>query len=246
MKYLMKRYVDGLQAIQNIDQYDECISSLKEDLVRQKCNPDIRQAIINRAKYTVNSFSAEASQESMKRSRDNLIDYLQGLLIEEDRKESEPIVCLHNYLKHFYSFLEAFREIKPHKKATLTAEDLQKITIQNEYDLQHLLYAGLKPLWQDTRTEVVEDTGYGSVRVDIVIDSIGAAIEAKCTRESMTVKDLTEQIAADIFHYKQKYLFIYIYDKEKIIKDKDAFESAYSRRTEEKQVFTIVLQPVHL
>jgi len=153
---------------------------------------------------------------------------------------------LHIYLKHFYSFLEAFREIKPHKKATLTAEDLQKITIQNEYDLQHLLYAGLKPLWQDTRTEVVEDTGYGSVRVDIVIDSIGAAIEAKCTRESMTVKDLTEQIAADIFHYKQKYLFIYIYDKEKIIRDKDSFESAYSRMTEEKQVFTIVLQPVHL
>lgn len=143
-------------------------------------------------------------------------------------------------------FLEAFKEIEPHKKATITPDALQRIRINNEYDLQHLLYAALKPLWPDARTEVVEDTGYSFVRTDIKIPSIKVTIEAKCTRKSMTVKALQEQIAADSSHYGTDYLFIFVYDREKIIHDKGNFENAYTKLLDKKQIYTIVLQPVKL
>ena len=35
------------------------------------------------------------------------------------------------------------------KRATIKHENLKKIMIQNEYDLQHLLYAALKPLYKN-------------------------------------------------------------------------------------------------
>lgn len=41
--------------------------------------------------------------------------------------------------------------------------------IQNEYDLQHLLYAALKPLYPGIRKEVSKDSGIGTVREDIFI-----------------------------------------------------------------------------
>ena len=62
------------------------------------------------------------------------------------------------------------------------------------------------------------DSGVGTVRSDIKILSLNTIIEAKCTRTSTNLKKLTEEIEADIVHYKADYIFFYIYDKEKIIK----------------------------
>ena len=59
-------------------------------------------------------------------------------------------------------------------------------------DLQHLLYAALRPLYEDIREEVTEDSGVGAVRSDLKIPSLNAVIEAKCSRKSMNLKSLTE------------------------------------------------------
>ena len=83
----------------------------------------------------------------------------------------------------FIFFLEAFREAKPDKRASLTTENLQKIQIENEYDLQHLLYAVIKPLCPDARREVNDDSGVGTVRSDIKILSLNTIIEAKVYKE---------------------------------------------------------------
>lgn len=77
---------------------------------------------------------------------------------------------------------EAFKEMIPDRRASLTANDLQKIKIENEYDLQHLLYAVLRPLYGDVRKEVTEDSGVGAIRSDLKIPSLNAVIEAKCSR----------------------------------------------------------------
>ena len=117
----------------------------------------------------------------------------------------------------FYFFLEAFREAKPDKRASLTTEKFaKKYRLKNEYDLQHLLYAVIKPLCPDARREVNDDSGVGTVRSDIKILSLNTIIEAKCTRTSTNLKKLTEEIEADIVHYKADYIFFYIYDKEKL------------------------------
>ena len=123
---------------------------------------------------------------------------------------------------------------------------MKKIQIENEYDLQHLLYAVIKPLYPDARREVSDDSGVGTVRSDIIILSLNTIIEAKCTRTSTNLKKLTEEIEADIVHYKADYIFFYIYDKEKIIKDRHAFETNFNRSFDGKEVRIIILQPVNM
>ncbi len=71
---------------------------------------------------------------------------------------------------------------------------------------------------------MTEDSGVGAVRSDIKIPSVNTVIEAKCTRKTMNLKKLTEEIEADIVHYDADYIYFYIYDREKIIKDKYTFE----------------------
>ena len=51
------------------------------------------------------------------------------------------------------------------------------------------------------------DSGVGTVRSDIKILSLNTIIEAKCTRTSTNLKKLTEEIEADIVHYKADYIF---------------------------------------
>lgn len=112
--------------------------------------------------------------------------------------------------------------------------------------MQHLLYATLRPFYADIRKEVTEDSGVGAIRSDMKIPSLNVVIEAKCSRKSMNLKKLTEQIEADIVHYKADSIYFYIYDKEKIIKDRYAFETCFNRDFDGKKVRVILLQPVRM
>ena len=134
-----------------------------------------------------------------------LTDYLSALTQEE--YQNPDLKNLEIYLENFYLFLEALTEYLPDKRATIRYENLKKIMIQNEYDLQHLLYAALKPLYPGIRKEVSKDSGIGTVREDIFIPDLDVVLEAKCTRDSMTLKKLIEEIEADIVHYHLKNIF---------------------------------------
>lgn len=87
--------------------------------------------------------------------------------------------------------MENFFERRPHKRGGIQKEQLESLRIKNEYDVQYLLYAYLKPLYPMARSEVNEDTGYGTVRTDILLDSENV-IEIKCTRKGMILKKLIE------------------------------------------------------
>ncbi|MBY0050998.1 hypothetical protein H7K32_04740 [Brevibacillus agri] len=56
----------------------------------------------------------------------------------------------------------------------------------------------------------------------------------------------TEQIGPDAFHYQEKYIYFFIYDKHRVIANVDAFSKAYSRslNTHEKQIETVIIQPI--
>ena len=60
----------------------------------------------------------------------------------------------------------------------------------------------------------------------------------------MSLKKLTEELEADIVHYKADFIYFYIYDKEKLIKDKQNFEAYFSKEFDGKKVIAIILQPV--
>lgn len=212
---------------------------------QEKIKPEIIQNVRANAKFFDNKFSDASTRENMTKAKESLILYLSNILNNKCITSlNDTQDCLAGYLENFYLFLEAFKEVKPDKRATLTTEKLQAIQIENEYDLQHLLYAVLKPLHHDARKEVTEDSGIGAIRSDIKISSLNSIVEAKCTRKNISLKKLTEEIEADIVHYKADFIYFYIYDKEKIIKDKQNFKAYFSKNFDGKKVTVIILQPV--
>lgn len=239
--------MDDLKLMETVEEYDAFYHRLIQDLQQEKFDSGMIQSIRNKGKYMINEFSDTATKKNMLRAKENLLFYLESVS-SENRGEFSKFNdgCLENYLSNFYLFLEAFKEMIPDKRASLIVDDLQKIKIENEYDLQHLLYAALRPLYGDIRKEVTEDSGVGAIRSDLKIPSLNAVIEAKCSRKSMNLKMLTEQIEADIVHYKADSIYFYVYDKEKIIKNRAAFETYFNRSFDGKRIRVIILQPVNL
>lgn len=156
---------------------------------------------------------------------------------------------LSRILTNFYKHMEVMYQEKTHGSAGITNSLLDTIKIKNEYDVQRILYALIKPIFPDVEVEKYADGGYRGVRCDIVLKEYDIWIEVKCTRRSsMSEKSLTEQIGADITHYRSKYRLFFIYDKNKIIKNKDAFEREYTyvEKDPAKDIRMFIVQPITL
>ena len=145
-----------------------------------------------------------------------VIEYLEEIMTGSPADDQLLTVLDNNY----YLFLESLLERPPHKRGGIRKEQLSALMIQNEYDVQYLLYAYLKPLYPLARAEVSEDTGYGMVRTDIFLDS-EHVIEAKCTRNSMRLKKLTE----------------------KIIENPQLFRNTCENKVKGKQIHIVIHQP---
>lgn len=89
------------------------------------------------------------------------------------------------------------------------------------------------------------DNGYSGIRADLYLASYDVTIEIKYTRESMSEKQLTEELGADAFHYKTKNLYLFIYDKEDIIKNPEAYQMAFYRSYDKfgKNVKGFIIKP---
>lgn len=96
-------------------------------------------------------------------AKKRVIEYVNEIM---DVNENNRLIL--DMLENFYLFLENLLERIPHKKGGIQKEQLEGLKIKNEYNVQHFLYAYLKPLYSMARAEVNEDTGYGTVRTDMV------------------------------------------------------------------------------
>ena len=132
----------------------------------------------------------------------------------------------------------------PENKSTLQKEVLSQIVINNEYDVQHIMYAMVKALYPSARREVNQDTGYGTVRYDIVIEDIDTVIEIKCTRKDHSDNKLYQELGVDGYFYKCSKLIIYVYDKQQKIQDVGNFIKSLERsqKTAGKEVKVYVEQ----
>lgn len=214
----------------------------------------------NNTFYLENNFSQTSMKaEVIKAIREGIIfleDITENILntIYEDTNlninkisKEVALLILRRILNNFYKHIEAMYINPVHGKGKISKESLNEIRIGNEYDVQRILYSIIVTVFPLARLEVSEDAGYSSVRYDIILDEYDAVIETKCTRESMSERVLTEELGSDIFHYKTKNLFFFIYDKEKIIKNVDAFVKAYTIKEDlNKNVETIVIHPIIL
>lgn len=163
-------------------------------------------------------------------------------------EQKSEINALDAVIDNFDMFLQNLFRVTPENKATLPKDALERVEINNEYDVQHILYALVKALYPSARREVNQDTGYGTVRFDIIIDEIDTVIEIKCTRKDHSESKLYRELGEDGYFYKCSKLIIYIYDKKNVVKDIGNFVKALSRTKEEagKEVYVYVSQAKNL
>lgn len=200
--------------------------------------------------YTENEFSKDDTRNSIIKAIKDTVVYLDEIntISEAVISEAVGIRLIEQILNNFYLYYRSMFQNPLHKKATMSMDELKKIQIGNEYDLQRMLYALLVPIFPLIRQEAESDNGYGGMRADLYLEEYDLIIETKCTRASMTEKKLLEELGADGFHYKAKTVFFFVYDKKNIIKNPDVFKAAFVREQEKngKNIKVIVLQPVEL
>ena len=233
----MRNAIIELKAVKNSNDFESILYSLRDFIKSLDMDPKCLMELEQRAYYPINEYSDKETRNNLDAAAKRVIEYLEEI-IAGSPADDQLLTVLDNY----YLFLESLLERPPHKRGGIQKEQLSALKIQNEYDVQHLLYAYLKPLYPLARAEVSEDTGYGTVRTDIFLDS-EHVIEIKCTRNSMKLKKLTEEIEADMVHYSAEHIYFFIYDKEKIIENPQLFRNTYENKVKGKQIHMVIHQP---
>lgn len=233
----MQTAMERLMAVQDSQSFQFAVSALREQMKRMGLDAQYIIGLERRAYYLPNEYSEKDTKAKILEAKKRVTEYVNEIMCENEGNR-----LLLDILDNFYLFLENLLERMPHKKGGIQKEQLESLKIKNEYDVQYLLYAYLKPLYPMARAEVNEDTGYSTVRTDILLDSENT-IEIKCTRKGMVLKKLIEEIEADMVHYSAKSIYFFIYDKEKLIENPCNFKKTYEEKMLDKQIHIIIHQP---
>ncbi len=231
---------DAIRRLKNVkdgQEFSALLSGLRNFLKTLDIDSQCLMELEQRAYYPVNEYSDKETKNNLDAAAKRVIEYLEKIMTGSPA-DDQLLTVLDNY----YLFLESLLERPPHKRGSIQKEQLSGLKIQNEYDVHHLLYAYLKPLYPLARAEVSEDTGYSTVRTDISLNS-ERVIEVKCTRNSMKLKKLTEEIEADMVHYSAEHIYFFIYDKEKIIENPQLFRNTYENKVKGKRIHIVIHQP---
>ena len=236
----MQEAIGRIESAQDKTSFEAAKLALQDYMKRLGMRSESIIELEKEAFFFVNEYSEKDTRDKLEEAKGRVVKFVCGLM---DKSEDDE--WLIKILENYYLFLENLLERVPDKRGSIRKEQLDGIQIRNEYDVQYLLYAYLKPLYPFARLEVNEDTGYGTVRTDILLDS-DKVIEIKCSRDSMKLKKLTEEIEADIVHYSASQIYFFIYDKEKIIKDPFNFKETYEKIMKEKKIHIVIHQPKKL
>lgn len=124
------------------------------------------------------------------------------------------------------------------------------IDVNDEYDVQDLFHSLLTLYFNDIRAEEWNPSyAGGSSRSDFLLPEINSVIEIKKTRQSMTTKDLGEQLIVDITKYKKhpqcSRLICFVYDSDGRVTNPRGIENDLSNCDNDIDVRTIIV-PKHL
>ncbi|MGW7534424.1 PD-(D/E)XK nuclease domain-containing protein [Amycolatopsis sp. NPDC054798] len=119
------------------------------------------------------------------------------------------------------------------------------LSITDEYDLQRIVGGVLFAMFDDVRPEdPTEQFAGGSSRIDFVLKREKVAIEVKCTRPSMTLRKLREELLSDLSAYPHhsgaEGVFILVYDKEHIVANAVGFEDDLAQTRADMKVAVVV------
>lgn len=136
--------------------------------------------------------------------------YMELDLLESPDIQLEKIKILEKIFKNFHKMARKIRD---------RYNDRTTLDINDEYDVQDLLFATLQLFFDDIRKEEWTPSYAGnSSRADFLLKKEKIVVEVKKTRPSMKDKDLGEQLIIDIAKYKVhpdcKKLICFVYDPE--------------------------------
>jgi hypothetical protein len=127
-------------------------------------------------------------------------------------------------LSHHDGSLEILRKIccRFHlvvRQLRLRRDDRPTLEVEDEYDVQDLLYALLRLEFEDIATEDwCPRYAAGAGRTDYLLQNGSIVIIAKKTRTGLTVRDLMDQIKIDFSHYSGRAdcrtVLCFVYDPE--------------------------------
>ena len=175
------------------EEYDSWCRNVKGFLKEEGISKDILYEIQVKMQYTVNEFSKDETRKSIRNAAKDTVSYLEDMDIglKTELSQDTGIILIEQILNNFYLYYRNMFRTPVHKTGTLSIENLHKIQIGNEYDLQRMLYSLLLPVFPLIRPEVDGDNGYVGMRADLYLKEYDLVIETKCTRENMSEKKLT-------------------------------------------------------
>ena len=241
------------QTLIEFDTWRFAVGRLLDEVFSEKT---VSKEFLKETKVLLNKFSdaenankidiaLDKAKSYLKRLNDDIVS---GIYVKNNDSidKTAALTIIRKILRNFHKHIEAMYQDEVHGNGNIKKVDLDKIRIGNEYDVQRILYSLIRPIFPEARLEAVDDAGYNSVRYDIVLNEYDIVIEVKCTRENMTERKLTEELGSDSFHYKADYLFLFIFDRIRLIKNSDAFEKSFNREKQDvgKEIETIIIQEV--
>lgn len=163
----------------------------------------------------------------------------ESVLIPHSEDKKNDITQLVRLLNRFHKVAQALR----HRHA-----DRDTILIDDEYDVQDLLYGLLQNDFNDIRKEESSPSSAGAnSRLDFVIKEKKVILEIKMTSEKYSTKKLGEDLLVDIGRYKAypdcNQLVIFIYDKGDHIRNKHGFIVDLENQSTSGMKVTVIINP---
>lgn len=244
MPDILKRVYDKVSAAGSLEQYQTVIAECIEELESERLK-HVADSVRNLSAVSVNRFSRTATQENFESSKKEVLAFLKKeKYADQSISEEVAVKIVVMIMEHFHDYCKCLYKEKIHKKCNdFLKKNLPCLKIENEYDVQRLMYPVIRSIFTDARPEETEDSGHHMVRKDIVIDSHDIVVELKCSGKAVTERKISEEIAADIVHYGNKNILFYIFDKANVIKNAVDFQKSYeSKQIENKQIVVRIWQ----
>ncbi len=156
--------------------------------------------------------------------------------LKSEQKTSE-IALIERVLRRFHFLARQLRN---------RHDDRPGFEIRDEYDIQDLMHAVLRGLFDDVRPEEYTPSyAGGSSRMDFLLKSERIAIELKLANVRLKDKQIGEQLLIDIGRYQShpdcRRLICFVYDPSGHLRNPAGLEADLSRTTDNLEVKVVVV-----
>jgi hypothetical protein len=133
---------------------------------------------------------------------------------------------------------------------TYRRKGAEKLNFSNEYDVQDLLHALLRPWIQDIRPEEYTPSYAGkSTRMDFFLPAHELVIETKCVRDRSHAKNVGDELALDIGHYQAhpgaRKLWCVVYDPEHHITNPEGLKDLEGKHSKSEKQIAVRVFVIH-